>query len=109
MPKPAWEDLDEFLQDDDFAVPAVIALQGGGTISLSGIFDDPYIDAKLGEYDRDTVGPRFTVKESLVGAVRRKDTITITFPAPIGAQLFNIMTGAQPDGTGLAVLELTKP
>lgn len=107
MPSPAWEDLDDFLQDDDFACPAVISLAGGAAIALSGIFDDPYVGAELGEYDHDTTGPRFTCKESLVGAVRRGDTITITFPA--GAKTYDIMTGAQPDGTGMAVLELTQP
>lgn len=107
MPSPAWEDLDDFLQDDDFAFPAVITLAGGGTIALSGILDDPYVGAKLGEYERDTEGPRFTCREDLVmGKVRRKDTITITYPK--GAETLDIMTSPQPDGTGMAVLELSR-
>lgn len=108
MPAPAWEDLDDFLQEDEFAVPAVITLQGGGTISLSVIFDDPYEGADLEDaYTKDTENPKAGCKESLVGAVRRGDSITITFHT--GAQTFDILTAAQPDGTGWATLELARP
>lgn len=107
MPAPAWEDLSEFFDTDEFAFDAVISLAGGGTVSLAGVFDDPYANPKLADYERDTEVPRFTCAESLVGAVRRGDTITITFPG--GAETFDILAGAQPDGTGLAVLELARP
>lgn len=108
MPKPAWEDLDEFLDEDDFAVPAVINLQGGGQVSLSVIFDDPHAEPDMRDaYTKDDAMPRALCKESLVGAVRRGDRITITFPG--GARTFDIVTAAQPDGTGMSTLELARP
>lgn len=108
MPAPAWEDLDDFLRDDDFAVPAVISLQAGGQVQLSVIFDDPNVNAELGDaYTKDTAHPQATCRADLVGAVRRGDTITIQFHT--GAQVFDILTAPQPDGTGMAALELAKP
>lgn len=107
MPAPAWEDLGDFFDTEEFAFAAVISLAGGGVVSLAGNFDDPYVDAELADYDHDTVNPKFTCPEHLVGGVRRGDTIAITFPA--GVQTFDILTSPQPDGTGIAVLELALP
>lgn len=107
MPAPIWEDLELFLQDDEFAAPAVITLQGGGTISLSVLFDDPYVGADAGEYTHDTTDPKATCIASLVGAVQRGDSILINFPAQLGGpKTFDILTSPQGDGTGMAVLEL---
>lgn len=107
MPAAAWEELDAFLREDDFAVPAVITLRGGGTVSLSVIFDDPNVNADLGDaLTRDDVRPMVNCREDLVGAVRRGDTITVTFPA--GPRTFDILAAAKPDGTGMAILELAK-
>jgi hypothetical protein len=109
VPGPSWEDLDEFLDDDDFAFSAVIALQGGGTVSLSGLYDGPYVNPTLGDVEQDRQRHSFTCREDLVGGVHRYDTIAITFPAPVGAKTFNVMTDPHLDGTGIAVLELTEP
>ncbi len=108
MPVPAWEDLDVFLNEGDFAVPAVIQLQGGGQVALSVIFDDPYVNPQLRDaYSKDEVMPTALCKQSLVGAVRRGDTITITFPA--GARQYDILTAPQPDGTGMSLIQLARP
>lgn len=103
MPAPAWEDLDAFLTLDTsggFASTATIALQGAGTISVRGIFDDPYLDAQLGEYHLDTSAPRFLCKSSEVGDVARGDTITI------GATVYDITESPMHDGTGMATIKL---
>lgn len=108
MPTPFWEDLDAFLDLDDFAVPAVIQLQGGGQVSLAVIFDNPYVEGDLGDAStRDEVRPVATCKEALVGAVRRGDTITIQFPR--GPRTFDILTAPQPDGTGTSRIVLARP
>lgn len=108
MPKPSWENLDVFLNEDDFAVPAVIHLQSGGQIALSIIYDSPYVEADLGDsYVMDNAHPRVTCKSSLVGAVRRGDTIVVTFPE--GARTFDILTARQSTGTGIAELMLARP
>ena len=63
MPIPAFDDPRSFL--DDFGVPVVFVLCGGtgATINrgadgqpLLGIFDEKYVDAKLGGYDMATGG-----------------------------------------------------
>lgn len=105
MPSPAWEDLDVFLQGDDFAFPAVITLQGGGTIGLSVIFDEEGIQAEAGEFTHDTTNPTATCKLALVGAVKRGDTIAITFPE--GVKTFDILAVPKPKrGGGFAILDL---
>ena len=97
---PAWEDLDAFLNVDEFAVAATVHFQDGGSQVVRGIFDDPYLNAELGEYDMDSSRPRLTCKLSDVLAVRRGDTVQID------GKTYDVLTGAQPDGTGMAMLDL---
>lgn len=108
MPAPRWEDMDAFLDMDDFAEQATIQLHGGGQISLRVIFDNPYVEAELGDAaTRDEVRPMVTCKESLVGQVRRGDTITVHFPS--GPRTFDIVTAPQPDGTGMSRIVMARP
>lgn len=102
MPAPAWENLDDFLDLDDFAHAGVVGFQAGGTRTVNGIFDDPYLDAQLGEYAMDSSDPRFTAKESDLVGVRRGDTLVVA------GVTYDILTGPQPDGTGMAMLKLAK-
>lgn len=100
MPTPAWDDLNTFLSVDDFAVEATVTRQDGDTRVVIGIFDDPYLNAQLGEYELDTSRPRFTCKESDVIGVLRGDMVEIN------GRSYDVLSSAQPDGTGMAVLEL---
>lgn len=100
MPSPAWEDLDDFLDVDDFATAAVIHFQGGGQRPVVGNLDDPYLLVRAGEYSEDTTKPTFYVKESDAAGIRRKDWLVVN------GKTYDIMTGAQPDGTGMAIIEL---
>lgn len=126
MPKPSWENLDDFLQLDTaggFAVTAILtkvatSSPGSGwtaqalpegweegdpvtyTRSLAGIFDDPYLNADLGEYEADTSAPRFTCKESDVAGVRRGDYLTLD------GKTYNIMSDPQSDGAGMSILRM---
>lgn len=107
MPSPAWEDLGEFFDVDEFAFPAVVHLQGGGQVSLPVIFDAPYVESDAGDaYTSDNARPRATCDASLVGAVRRGDTITVTFPG--GAKTFDILTAAQDTGDGIAEIVMAR-
>lgn len=104
MPAPSWENLDDFLQTDDqggFAVTATISLQGGATRTVAGIYDDPYLNAQLGEYELDTSSPRFSTKETNLVGVGRLDTITVP-----GVGTLDILGEPQPDGSGWAMLKL---
>jgi hypothetical protein len=102
MPAPAWENLDEFLDLEDFAFAASVQLRDGSTRQVAGIFDDPYMNAQLGEYDLDTSKPRFTAKETDLAGVDRGDVVTLA-----GKQ-YDVLTGPQSTGDGLAVLQLAE-
>jgi hypothetical protein len=102
MPSPSWENLDAFLSADDFAVIAVITPQAGVVRSVSGIYDDPYLDAQLGEYRLDTSAPRFLSTAVALGGVVRGDGLAIA-----GVE-YVALSAAQLDGTGMATVELVK-
>lgn len=102
MPAPAWEDLGVFFDPADFAVSATITTQAGASRTVSGIFDDPYMNAELGEYDMDNTRPRFMATEADLEGIGRGDTLTL------GAKSYDVLTFAQPTGDGLAVLELAE-
>lgn len=100
MPVLPFDDLDVFI--DDFAITARLCLQNGAVRVISGIFDEPYLNAELGEYEADTQRTRFTCKESDVVGVTRGDTVTIE------SIVYDVLTTYQPDGTGMAQLELAR-
>lgn len=101
---PAWENLDEFFDTDDFAVTATIQPHAGGaSYSVKGHFDDPYLNAALGDaLDRDDIRPKFTCKFSAVASVERFDTIAIE------GKTYDVLSAPHGDGTGIAVLELAR-
>lgn len=102
MPAPAWEDLDAFLDPADFAVGASIETHAGATRVVYGIFDDPYLNAQLGEYDMDTSRPRFLAKEADLAGVQRGDAVTIA------GKSYDVLAGAKSTGDGMASLELAE-
>lgn len=104
MTTPAWDDLDAFFDVDDFAVTATITLRSGQTRQVPGIYDGPYVKARVGDdIEQDTTRPTFTCKAADVIGVQRGDAIAIP-----GEGQFGILTSPQPDGTGTAVLELAQ-
>lgn len=106
MRGPSWESLGDFLQLDDdggFATLAVIQFKDGGTRSVSVLFDDPYLNAQLGEYEADTSQPRISGKESDLAGVQRGDEVTVA------GETFDVLTSPQPDGTGWALVAMARP
>lgn len=105
MRGPSWENLDDFLQADDdggFANTAVIHFKTGGSRTVKAIFDDPYLDADIGEYVADTSQPRLNGKEVDFAGVTRGDTVTVT------GETFDILTSPQADGTGWAIITMAR-
>lgn len=105
MRGPSWENLDDFLQTDDdggFANTAVIHFETGGSRTIKAIFDDPYLDADIGEYVADTSQPRLNGKEVDFAGVTRGDTVTVT------GETFDILTNPQADGTGWAIITMAR-
>lgn len=100
MPAPAWENLDDFLEPDEFALVAVIEFQDGSQREVVGVFDEPYLDAQLGEYNLDTSRPRLLGKEPDLAGVSRGDLVRLD------GREFDVLTGPQSTGDGMAVLEL---
>ena len=105
MASPSWENLDVFLQTDavgGFAITATIQFADGSDDKpVTGIFDEPYLNAQLGEYEVDDAQPRFTCKSSDVKGVARGDDLLL----PDGRK-FHVMTYPQQDGTGMSILKL---
>jgi len=106
MPAPAWENLDDFLSVDDFAIVATFTRQGSGQVrQVRGIFDEQYVDADLGEYTMDTGEPRLTCKEADVVGLKKHDACTI---AGIPGVNYELSHDPVPDGTGTAVVRLER-
>lgn len=100
MPTPSWDDLDAFLRTDEFAVTVTVRPQDGPARQVAGIFDEPYLNAQLGEYEADTVRPRLVCKAADVAGLVRGDMVDID------GVTYDVLTSPQPDGTGMATLEL---
>lgn len=100
--RPAWDDLGAFLQLDEFATEATVTPQGGVSRSVTGIFDEAFLNAEIGEYELDGTRPRFTAREADLAGLGRGDV------AMIDGASFVVLTGPQTDGTGMAVLELAR-
>ena len=105
MRGPSWENLDAFLQLDSsggFATPAVVHFEDGRTRTISVIFDDPYLNAQLGEYEADTSEPRISGKEVDMVGISRGDEVVVA------GERFDVMTSPQADGTGWALVTMAR-
>lgn len=99
MGSPSWENLDDFLDPADFAGPVVLHPQNGQDRTINGIFDAPFLNAQLGEYEPETSQPRVTAKASDLVGITRGDMATVD------GEVYDVMA-VEPDGTGMAVLRL---
>lgn len=77
-----WENIDTFLDTDDFSFQAALRLQSGQTRQVRAIFDEPYLNAELGEYELDTNQSRLTCKWKDVQDVARGDVVEVGGAAP---------------------------
>lgn len=103
MPARAWEDLSAFLDPEEFADLATFTRAGGQVIpDVPGIFDDPVLNAETGEYDAAVSAPRFTCEHSRVATLKKNDA------AVIGGVAYLLDHDPHPDGTGMAVLTMSR-
>ncbi|MGQ3289036.1 head-tail joining protein [Sphingopyxis sp.] len=104
--------MDAFFDPDEFGMEAAIETDAGATRTFNGIFDDPYLNAQLGEYDMDTSRPRFLAKETDLAGIQRGDAVTIRqrnkAGAIISAKQYDVLAGPKSTGDGMAVLELAE-
>ncbi|MDA3922755.1 MAG: hypothetical protein PF501_19065 [Salinisphaera sp.] len=101
MPAPAWEDLEPFFDLDEFATLVEVETRAGNTRQFQAMFDWPYEDAEMGEYSLDTRAPHLTCRATDADGLGRGDYATV------GGVRYDILTGPQYDGTGLAMIELS--
>lgn len=102
MPAPEWEDLSAFLDEEEFAVRVEVTRSDGAVLTFSGIYEDQYMDAQLGEYLMDSTRPRVWCKQVDVPGVKKGATCVVDGVA------YDVMTEPQGDGTGMAMLELAE-
>ena len=102
MPHPAWDDVEDFIDLGDFALPVLLILQSGEQKSLPGIFDDPLMNAQTGEYEADLRAPRLTCLESDVLGVSRGDRVVVA------GKTYDVLDAPHFDGTGTAALKLAQ-
>lgn len=99
--KPAWDDLDAFLDPDEFASVATITLKDGTVLeNIAGILDEPGLAAALGTFQQDTTRPHFTCKYADVSRVRRGDVFLIE------GKTYDAHKSPHQDGNGMAFIEL---
>ncbi len=102
---PSWENLDDFFDldsDGGFAIPAIVVSEKGWTRSIRAIFDAPYYNAQIGEYEADSSEPRLSAKASDLSGVLRGDTVSVA------GQTYDVLASPEFDGTGTAILRLVK-
>lgn len=114
MPTPAWDELEQFTDPEDFGTWAVITFQAGGTRRIPVLFDDPAANIRfrnrapmspvvtLGDYDMDAEHPYMTATVAHLDGVRRKDSVMLE----ADGSTYGILTGPKPDGTGFAFVSL---
>jgi hypothetical protein len=89
-------DLDIFLDDDEFAVDVIL-----NSVTIQGIFDNEFITALEDDIGIETTSPQAQFKTTDVSSVVHGDIMTID------SVDYNII-GIQPDGTGMTLIVLSK-
>lgn len=97
---PSWDDLDDFLDADDFASQVTFTLADGTVLDFLGQFDEPGITANLGTFEQDTTRPTLHCKYSDVVRVRRGDA------AVIEGKNYEAHKSALQTGDGMAIVYL---
>ncbi len=90
------DDLDIFLDDDEFAVNVIFKSN-----TIQGIFDNEFIASVEGEIGIESTIPQGQFKTSDVSSAVQGDTMTIN------SIVYNII-GVQPDGTGMSLVLLSE-
>lgn len=95
------DDLDAFLDPEDFGVEAIIDGK-----SVDGIFDNDFLLADLG-VGMESRDPRFMVKTTDVKSVVHDDSVLVPDEISGGTTTYKVK-GIEPDGTGITTLVLEK-
>lgn len=94
------EDLDTFLNDDEFADEFVFSRSG---VTINCIFDDAFAVGIEGEQGVETSEPQAVAKDSDVTGIVQGDTLTRVSTSIV----YNVIK-PMPDGTGMTVVLLSQ-
>lgn len=110
MPAPSWERADDFLRGDEFALQVQIWRGGALLRTIKAIFDEPSVDARLGDnmgerrglrsFDFETTTPTILGTDASLAGVVRGDEVRLD------GRIFDVMASPAPDGTGWARLRI---
>lgn len=98
MHQPAWDNLDDFLDPGDFAVPAVC--EDGRSFPV--IIEERYFSHDLGGYIMDAPEPWAIAKQSDGAGLKKRNRLTIN------NVVYFLTDDPQPDGTGMITLPLSR-
>ena len=99
----SWEDLDQFFDPSEFGDTLVMTSGAGIGRHIDGIFDEVAVTAEAGEFRMATAAdPEFICKASDVAGLKKHDIGTI------GGVEYELDRDPLPDGTGLAILHLSR-
>lgn len=86
-------DVENLLALDDFAVPAVFTLAGGGTVPTRGIFTDATEETDMMSGKIETVDPKIDCETAAISTVKRGDTVLIDAVTYIVERIQRLGTG----------------
>lgn len=93
-------DLDAFFDVSGFAVAASLVMGGGSPVDVAVIFDSPYLESDpAAGVGVESTQPTARIKTADAAGIVHGDTLTI------GATVYTV-TGVQPDGNGVTLLNL---
>lgn len=109
----AWEDRDLFFTD--YAIPAVLQIQGDAPVAIQGILDVPYERQEFGPVTLDAEALTFTVKWTDIIAKVRKGDYLITHGKIVNGAIaeavgewFTIASAPQNGGAGVCDLPIVR-
>jgi hypothetical protein len=96
----SWDNLDHFINLEEFGIEVQRQDAKGVIHGFCGLFDQSIQIAELGTYAISTSSPRLVCKAEDAREISRGDVLQIQ------GQRYLVGTEPQPDGTGLAQIEL---
>jgi hypothetical protein len=100
---PAWEDLTEFFDPDEFADRGELERNDQMIGEIFGMFTDPSEQKELADFEHTDLDPVFLYPLNNAPEIRRHDVLTIK------GKTYDVLEPPEQDGTGRAGVKLGKP
>lgn len=109
MPIPAFDDPRSFLAD--FGVPIILRAAEGtaNPVTVQGIFDERYADARIGDFDMTTApAPCIRCVTADVAMMKRHDQATVCDPVLNTQTVYYLDHDPRPDGHGMSFMFVSR-